>query len=148
MEAKEKKKEKSALKENRREAPPTPATPARTRGAGATDGDVLPVVIAVNKPPTLNLLLSFAHIRCNFFDDEFTREWFRIMNDEYMWCYPETGTPIRHWPAYFRLWRVKEKLFAKLNDPNRIPDARSGKSPRRADNWIGTPAERMDNVLG
>ena len=137
----ERSKEKIALKEKKKEAPPPPASPARTR-------EELPAVIAVNKPPTLELLLAFAHLRCDFFDDEFTREWFRIMNDEYLWCYPETGTPIRHWPAYFRLWRVKRKLFEKLNDPERLPDARKGgRTPRRADNWIGTPTESLEKVF-
>lgn len=72
------------------------------------------------------------------------------MNDDYMWCYPETGTPIRHWPAYFRLWRVNRSFFERLRDPERIPDARKGRTAaggRKADNWRGTKPENMDDVL-
>ena len=136
-------------KEQEKEAPPPPASPVRAHAgacAGAREAAKLPPVIDVKTPPTLELLLAFAHVRCDYFDDDFTREWFSVMNDEYMWRYPETGEPIRHWPAYFRLWRVKRKLFEKLNDPNRIPDARNGNGPRKADSWIGSPSN--DHALG
>lgn len=150
---KEREKEKIALKEIEKEAPPPPASPVRAHAGactGAREATKLPPVINVKTPPTLELLLAFAHVRCDYFDDDFTREWFRVMNDEYMWCYPETGEPIRHWPAYFRLWRVKRKLFEKLNDPDRIPDrtaVRLARGPRKADNWIGTPPDRIEDVF-
>ena len=118
--------------------------------ARAREAEILPPVIDVKEPPSLDLLLSFAHIRCQFFDDDFTRSWFRLMNDEFMWCHPENGDPIKHWPAYFRLWRANRKFFDRLRDPDRIPDARrgGGTATRKSDNWRGTRKEDIGNVLG
>lgn len=117
--------------------------------ARAHEGEVLPPVIDVRTPPSLKLLLAFAHIRCRFYDDAFTREWHRVMKDEYLWLHPETGTPIRHWPAYFRLWRTNEAYFAKLRDPDRIPDVRKGGgTKRKSDNWRGTKEGEVGDVLG
>ena len=116
--------------------------------ARAREAELLPPVIDVHKPPTLELLLAFAHIRCKFYDDTYTREWHRLMTDEYQWLHPDTGTPIRHWPAYFRLWRMNEPYFAMLRDPQRIPDARKGGAKRKSDNWRGTKREEVGNVLG
>ena len=141
----------------KRDLPPTP--PIESKGkekesvffaSSACARETLPPVIDVRTPPSLELLLAFAHLRCRFFDDAFTREWFHMMNDEFMWCHPETGTPIRHWPAYFRLWRANRAFFDKLRDPNRIPDAGKGgaAATRHADNWRGTRKEDIGDVLG
>ena len=123
-----------------RDIPPTPpieskgkakeshiphATHAGAR-ACACEGEALPPVIDVRTPPTLELLLAFAHLRCGFYDDDFTREWHRLMSDEYMWRHPESGRRISHWPAYFRKWRTSRDFFAKLYDPARLSDARLG----------------------
>jgi len=119
-----------------------PRTRVRTRE------ETLPPVIDIHTPPSLELLLAFAHLRCHFFDDAFTREWHRIMTDELFWCNAETGRRICHWPAYFRVWRENRKLFEKLRDPDRIPDARKATGGRKADNWRGTRKEDIGNVLG
>ena len=96
-------------------------------GAREPAGDcrALPPVIDVRTPPTLETLLAFAHLRCGFHDDDFTREWHRLMTEEYMWRHPDTGRRIAHWPAYFRKWRTRRRLFEKLLDPGRIADART-----------------------
>ena len=137
-----------------RDIPPTPPIESKEQEkesashcASACARERLPPVIDVRTPPSLELLLAFAHQRCHFFDDAFTREWFRIMNDELLWLHPETGTPIRHWPAYFLRWRANRAFFEKLRDPSRIPDARKGIGPRKADNWIGTPPDRIEDVF-
>jgi len=145
----------------KRELPPTPPIEKRetekesassacgARARARTCEELLPPVIDIHTPPSLELLLAFAHHRCHFFDDAFTREWHRIMSEELMWCYPESGRPISHWPAYFRLWRIKRALFEKINDPERIPDARTvGSRGRKADNWRGTRREDIGDVLG
>ena len=159
----EKIKERETGKEN-----PPPAPPLREKGKEKeSHGDIvtpararveLPPFLDVRTPPSLELLLAFAHERCGFYDDEFTCEWFRMMNDEFLWCHPGNGRPIRHWPAYFRIWRANRKFFERLRDPERIPDARkcgtmASADPRairvkHADNWRGTRKEDIDDVLG
>lgn len=113
----------------------------------------LPPVVDIHSKPSLELLLAFAHRRCHFFDDDFTREWHRVMEEEFQWEHPKTKKPIDPWPAYFREWRLNRPFFEKLRDPNRIPDARKGGrdgggSPRKADNWRGTRKEDIGDVLG
>ena len=154
-------KEKQDERENIPPTPPIREKAEKKESCCSADAVVrareeLPATIDVKTPPSLDLLLAFAHIRCNFFDDDFTREWYRLMNDEYMWIHPDNGRPIRHWPAYFRLWRANNKYFEVLHDPRRIPDARKGRgrspsapiSNRRADNWRGTREEDIGDVLG
>ena len=83
----------------------------------------LPPVIDVGTPPSRELLLAYAHARLHSFDDAFTREWHRVMNDELLWRHPKTGRPIAHWPDYFRQWRANRAFFAALRDPKRLQTA-------------------------
>ena len=84
------------------------------------DREALPPVLDVATPPSLELLLAYAHSRLGYYDDAFTREWHRVMSVELMWCYPKTGKPILHWPAYFREWRANRRFFEVLRDPKRL----------------------------
>ena len=84
------------------------------------DRCLLPPVIDVHTPPSLELLLAYAHSRLGYYDDAFTREWHRVMSDEFMWHSPKTGAPIRHWPAHFREWRANRRFFEVLRDPKRL----------------------------
>ena len=119
-------------KETEREnLPPTPpirekglekeASPLRVRTR--EERNLLPPVIDVGTPPSLELLLAYAHARLHYFDDAFTREWHRVMNDELLWRHPKTGRPIAHWPDYFRQWRANRAFFAALRDPKRLQTA-------------------------
>ena len=74
--------------------------------------------------PTVEQVISFAHSIIGFTDDDFIREWHRQMSMAF-WC-DEFGNPIRNWGWVFNKWRLNKKLFEKLRDPNRIPDARKG----------------------
>ena len=101
--------------------------------------------------PTVEQVISFAHSIIGFTDDDLIREWHRQMSMAF-WC-DEFGNPIRNWGWVFNKWRLNKKLFEKLRDPNRIPDARKGGrdgggSPRKADNWRGTRKEDIGDVLG
>jgi len=105
------------------------------------DREILPPAIDVETPPSLELLMAYAHVRLGYFDDGFIREWHRVMSDELMWRSPKTGKPIRHWPAYFREWRANRRFFELLRDPKRVmspamlkvAEAEEAESRRRAD---------------
>ena len=142
---KEREKEKIALKEIEKESSSL-RVDIRARAREAKEH--LPPVIDVHTPPSLELLLAYAHHRCRFFDDTFTCEWHRIMQDEFEWIHPKTKRRIDPWTAYFREWRLNRSFFEALRDPNRLPDARKGRGgPRKADNWIGTPPEKIEEVF-
>ena len=96
--------------------------------------------------PTVEQVISFAHAIIGFTDDDFIREWHRQMSMAF-WC-DEFGNPIRNWGWVFNKWRLNEKLFAKLRDPERVPDARKGGAKRKSDNWRGTRKEEIGDVLG
>ena len=121
-------------KDLEKEASSSPA-PAPTRVMLREERKLLPPVIDVHTPPSLELLLAYAHCRVHFFDDDFTREWFHIMQDEFEWIDPKTDKPIRHWTASFRNWRLNRKFFETLRDPKRLmsPAARKAAEAEEAD---------------
>ena len=96
--------------------------------------------------PSVEQAISFAHSIIGFTDDDFIREWHRQMSMAF-WC-DEFGNPIRNWGWVFNKWRLNKKLFERLRDPERIPDARKGGAKRKGDNWRGTKREEVGNVLG
>ena len=97
--------------------------------------------------PTLEQVKSYAHDCLGYTDDAFIEDWYRQMSMSF-WC-DQYGKPIRNWGWVFNKWRLSEKYFAKLRDPARIADMRSGKAgpARKADNWRGTRKEDLDDVL-
>lgn len=108
-----------------------PLTPSKEKGLekeasssprvrAREDRCLLPPVIDVHTPPSLELLLAYAHVRLHYFDDAFTREWHRVMTDEFQWIHPKTGKPITHWTASFREWRLNRRFFEVLRDPKRL----------------------------
>ena len=96
--------------------------------------------------PTVEQVIGFAKYILGFNDEHFCREWHRQMEMAF-WC-DEFGNPIRNWGWVFNKWRLNRKLFEKLRDPGRIPDARKGGAKRKSDNWRGTKREEVGNVLG
>ena len=94
------------------------ASPLRVRAG--EERKLLPPVIDVGTPPSLELLLAYAHVRLHYYDDAFTREWHRVMTDKLCWRHPKTGRPIVHWPDYFRQWRANRAFFEVRRDPNRL----------------------------
>ena len=103
-----------------------------------------PAVVNVKKPPTLEELLAYAH-GIGYHDDAYTREWHRLMSEEYMWR-DKAGRPIKNWPAYFNQWRSARAKFEKLDDPDRIPDARN-RVRGQLSNHLETPKEVRDDLL-
>ena len=79
--------------------------------------------------PTVEQVISFAHTIIGFTDDDFIREWHRQMSMAF-WC-DEFGNPIRNWGWVFNKWRLNKRLFERLRDPERIPDARKGSAKRK-----------------
>ena len=102
------------------------ASPLRVRAR--EERKLLPPVIDVGTPPSLELLIAYAHVRLHYYDDAFTLEWHRVMTDELCWRHPKTGRPIVHWPDYFRQWRANRAFFAALRDPNRLMSFASRKT--------------------
>ena len=123
-----------------------PLTPSKEKGLekeasssprvrARKDRRLLPPVIDVRTPPSLELLLAYAHARLGYYDDAFTREWHRVMTDEFQWIHPKTGRPIMHWPQYFREWRLNRRFFETLRDPKRLmsPAARNAAESEEAE---------------
>jgi len=97
--------------------------------------------------PTLEQVLSHAHTIMGFRDDDFVRDWYQQMNAVF-WC-DEFGNQIKNWAWVLNKWRLNRKIFERLRDPERIPDARkAGTGGRKADNWRGTKREEVGDVLG
>lgn len=128
----EREKEKIALKEIEKEDQHQQHTPAHARGT-------LPPVLDIHTPPSLELLLAFAASR-GYTDEDFIRKWHDLMANEYFWCHPVTGQPLNHWPAYFRASYLDHR-------GNERRGKTAVRGPRRADNWIGTPAESLEKVF-
>ena len=74
--------------------------------------------VDVKTPPTVEELLAYAH-RIGIWNDAYVREWHRVMSEEYQWRHSSSGDPIRHWPAYFRYWRLRDPNFAALPESAR-----------------------------
>ena len=127
----------------------SPTPPYRERGEGiertstaaiARAHEEIPPVIDVHTPPSLELLLAWAKLR-GYQDESWTRKWFDDMSNEYFWCYPKSGDPLRHWPAYFiACYRHQHKKSASKSHHIRVV--------RHADNWRGMRKEDIDHVLG
>lgn len=96
--------------------------------------------------PTIDQVLSHAHTIMGFRDDGFIRDWYRQMNAVF-WC-DEFGNQIKNWAWVLNKWRHNRKLFDRLRDPERIPDARKSGGRRKSDNWRGTKSEEVGDVLG
>ena len=96
--------------------------------------------------PTIQQVTDYANTILGFTDEKFIREWYRQMSMAF-WC-DEFGNPIRNWGWVFNKWRLNQKLFEKLRDPNRIADASKPTTKRKSDNWRGTKQEEVGNVLG
>jgi len=97
--------------------------------------------------PTLEMVRERAKTLLNFHDERFIAEWYRQMEMS-CWC-DEFGNPIRNWGWVFNKWRLNEKLFKRLRDPERIADARkAGGRKHKADNYRGTRSEEVGDVLG
>jgi len=96
--------------------------------------------------PSIERAISHAALR-HYDDAEFVRSWYMAMEmDAWM---NRFGEPIRNWCSVLERWIHNRAYFDKLNDPNRIPDARkSGSGGRKADNWRGTRKEDVGDVLG
>ena len=123
--------DKSCEQERETERGKSPHTPQKEKGLekvasssprvrAREDRCLLPPVIDVRTPPSLELLLAYAHVRLGYYDDAFTREWHRVMTDELQWIHPKTGKPITHWTASFREWRLNRRFFEVLRDPKRL----------------------------
>ena len=82
-----------------KESTSTPVTRAR---------EALPPVIDVHTPPSLDLLLAWTESR-HYQDEDFTRNWFDLMTNEFYWIHPKSGEPINHWPAFYRACYLKHK---------------------------------------
>ena len=104
-------------------------------------------MIDVKTPPSLELLLAYAHVKLGFFDDAFTREWFRQMRDVYMWIHPKTDSPVRHWPVLFCKWIANRAAIDEARDPHRGPGAREN-ARRRLSNHVDITKEERDDLLG
>ena len=124
-------KHESCEQERETERGKSPRTPQKEKGLekeasssprvrAREDRCLLPPVIDVHTPPSLELLLAYAHVRLHYYDDAFTREWHRVMTDEFQWIHPKTGKPITHWTASFREWRLNRRFFEVLRDPKRL----------------------------
>lgn len=97
--------------------------------------------------PTLAQVISHAQSTLAFNDEEFLTEWYREMDCAF-WC-DEFGNPMKNWGWILNKWRANRRLFERLRDPDRLPDARKGsRSKRKSDNWRATRKEDMDDVLG
>ena len=129
----------------------TKERPTHTFSACARENEngskgMLPPVINIHQPPTLELLLAFAASR-GWTDEAYMCKWFKMMSEELFWCHPVTGLPLNHWPAFFR----RCYLNAHAKGEGRSKRGRNGGSAcpnRRADNWRGTREEDIGNVLG
>ena len=125
------------------------ALAAAQRSAAANGGETNgsgPAVINVKRPPTLEELLDYAHKRLGFFDDAFTREWHRVMSEEYQWR-GKDGKKIKNWPGVFHSWRENRAAIEKFRDPDRISDARKN-ARGRLSNHVDISKEERDDLLG
>ena len=118
-------------------------SPTPSRIKSESEKEVLPAVIDIHNPPSLELLLVFAHKRLRFRDDEFIKEWHRQMNEVYFWCYPKTGQPIRHWPAYLRSW-IREHKRDLEKEKYRQERAKQFAARRKPDNYLAPIKEEND----
>ena len=122
------------------------AAAQRSAAAPEPGGERLPGVIDFKSPPSLELLLAYAHRRARFHDDDYTREWHRIMSEEFGWRDPKTGEALKHWGVLFRIWRKNRAMIEKVRDPDRIPDARN-RVRGQLSNHLETPKEVRDELL-
>jgi len=100
----------------------------------------------VQEIPTIERAISHAALR-NFYDELFVRSWYASMDMD-SWS-DRFGEPVNNWCSILERWIHNRTFFEKLNDPNRIPDARTvGSRGRKADNWRGTRKEDIGDVLG
>lgn len=124
-------------KEGEGKESPTPRIKSESRA------EVLPAIIDIHTPPSLELLLAFAHKHLRFRDDGFLTEWHRQMTEVYFWCYPKTGQPIRHWPAYLRSW-IREHKRDLAKEKYRQEHAQQFATRRRPDNYLAPVKEDHD----
>ena len=147
MDAKEKKKEKSALKENRRED--TSSSPAYARALKAIE-----LLEGTHKPPHPDRVVAYAQAIMAI-EKEFALAWYEAMTEQ-GWLDLD-GQPIRNWTYMLRAWKNGEEYYKAKQallaaEAKRMgEDAKRGVTrrpgPRKADNWIGTPPDRIEDVF-
>ena len=121
----------------------TTTTTTNARDARTHARDVLPPVIDVHTPPTLETLLAWA-VERNYTDTTYVREWHDLWSNEYFWLDPKTGKSLRHWPAFFRACYVR--AHADVTKPG-LAVANVGGRKRGRKPALCSPRRRADNLL-
>lgn len=139
-------KEKLASKEKSKED--TSSSPAYARAVKAIE-----LLGGAHKPPHPDRVVAYAETIMGIPRD-FALAWYDAMTDQ-GWL-DRDNEPIRNWTYMLKAWkngdeyhRAKQKLLAA--EAKRMNGAavagKSVRGPRKADNWIGTPTDRLEEVF-